>query len=568
MCSPLDARMSIWRKIRFGLRAFRQSARSRGLGSSVTKAARILRAEGPAGIAKRLRALMPLPRAGRGDARACLIVATPHVEWIARMMARLLQSHGFRAEVTGETTGAESYGHVFVLAPQMFDDLPPDVIAFQLEQHVSARWMTPAYMALLGRARAVMDYSADNIARLTAAGLPVSRLFHVPLSADPGQSPAAGQRDGVVFVGDTSAPRRQALLRELRSEFPQLHVETALFGAELDVLLDRAKVVLNLHYYDNALLETARIHQSRSHGAWVVSETAADQHLHGDLPGVLFAPVGDTEALTGAVRTALAGGDPPAADEGEFAPWFRRALLGMGIIAAEDFDAAHPDWPCPIQAPPRLCLSLRETPARRAAFLAQSQADGYQIWEGLRAVPGWRGAALSYRQMFRRLQAEDRTEAIICEDDVIFPEDFGPRLASVKAHLSDRSDWDMFSGFIADLSPEAHVTHVVTAHGETFVTLDRAVSMVFNIYRGPVIDWLARWDPSDDDAFQNTIDRRLESYRFRIVTTLPFLVGHREDAESTLREFRNAKYHPQVAASERLIREKVAAFRAQRSPIS
>ncbi|WP_255328150.1 hypothetical protein [Paracoccus albicereus] len=553
--------MSFRHSITSGLRAFRQAARARGFGASAAKALRILRHEGPVGLTKRLRALTPLPRASRGDPSACLIVTTPHVEWIARMMARILQGHGLRAEVSGDTAGAETYGHVFVLTPQMFKHLPQDFIAFQLEQHVSGRWMTPDYLALLKGARAVMDYSTANIVRLREAGLPLQRLFHVPLSPDPDVAPPQGERQGVLFVGDMSAPRRKHLIAELKTAFPDLRVEVALFGQDLDRALDRAQVILNLHFYEDALLETARIHQARSHGAWVVSETAADQDSHRDVPGVIFARAGDVDALLAGIRQALAAGPAPTIARSDFSGWFDRALLGLEIIDPDTFDDCHPDWPCKLEATPCLCLSLSETPERRAQFLKQHQASQFRIWEGLRASPGWRGAALSYRQMFNRLQAEAIDKAIICEDDVEFPADFDRRFDALRRHLAERNDWDMASGFIADLSPRAKVLDVADVEGMTVVTLNSAVSMVFNIYRRGAMSLLAGWDVNDTDPFTNTIDRRLEAGQLRVVTTLPFLVRHRDDSASTLREFGNDKYQSEIAATEKLLAEKVSAYR-------
>ena len=43
----------------------------------------------------------------------------------------------------------------------------------------------------------------------------------------------------------------------------------AVWGEELSKLLSRAKIVLNLHYYEAKILETCRILESISYGALV-----------------------------------------------------------------------------------------------------------------------------------------------------------------------------------------------------------------------------------------------------------------------------------------------------------
>lgn len=63
---------------------------------------------------------------------------------------------------------------------------------------------------------------------------------------------------------------------------------------------------------------------------------------------------------------------------------------------------------------------------------------------------------------------------------------------------------------------------------------------------------LASWDPENLDAVSNTIDRFLESQAdLRVVVTLPFFVGHREEVYSTLWGFQNTQYNDMIANSEK-----------------
>jgi hypothetical protein len=106
-----------------------------------------------------------------GDSRACLIVTTPHVAALARMMARVLREEGFSTEIAADTRDATRFGHRFVLCPQMFDPLPEGYVAVQMAQSVSPRWFTPDYLWRLGQARAVLDYSPQNLEALEAGGV-------------------------------------------------------------------------------------------------------------------------------------------------------------------------------------------------------------------------------------------------------------------------------------------------------------------------------------------------------------------------------------------------------------
>ena len=107
------------------------------------------------------------------------------------------------------------------------------------------RWLTGQYLKLLKSARAVLDYSVDNLTVLRDGGIPLDRLFHVPLDVDPGLlRPDPGPRRGVLFYGDVSSPRRQRILSRLATVIPELRIETALFGPALDQALREAAGML------------------------------------------------------------------------------------------------------------------------------------------------------------------------------------------------------------------------------------------------------------------------------------------------------------------------------------
>lgn len=495
-------------------------------------------------------------------------------------MADILRTHGYRAQIAQDAGGAAGFAHCLVISPQNFRRLPPNYIAFQLEQSVSQRWFTPDYVGKLEAARAVLDYSRENLGFLQEKGLPFERLFWLPIDTDPtvarGKKSAA--RKGALFYGDAFSPRRKEILTQLKAAIPELQIATNLFGADLSTALRNTAVVVNVHFYDGALLETTRINQALSHGAMVVSEAGADAANHGALRDVVdFAPVGDVEALIRLTRRALDDAEHRQARLGTIASFatrtdnrfragFRRFLLAQDMISFDEFNQAEPNWPAPLEAEVtrRICLTLPETSARRTQFLSQAPAADFMLWDGLRGQPGWRGAAFSHSQICRRLIAEGEDLAIICEDDVLFPADFEERLDLVQRYLA-RTEWEMFSGFIADLHPEAKILAIEEFEGVTFVHIDRAVSMVFNILRSPVMQHLAEWDAENDNPYTNTIDRWLENRPTRVVVALPFLVGHRSDAKSTLREDQITRYDELSQRSLELLDRKIRAFRAGRA---
>lgn len=512
------------------------------------------------------------------SARRLRILATPHTRYVAYMLDNMLSAAGFQVTVLDEVP-PRGFGRelVIVICPQMFARLPDNLIAFQMEQSTSARWFTRKYLDILSRSIAVFDYSTVNIGNLRKMGISLGSLFYLPIGPVPGYRDYLHRRGitlpahtssqiEVIFYGDARNERRQRMLKELDRHF-QLQIVSNLFGAELYTVLLHAKVIVNLHYYEDALLETTRIFECLSLGIPVVSETSSDR---GDYPEleqqVQYVALGDAAGMVAAVRQLLSEKPSlPRPASLEAVPpssfYLDRFLLANDLIDFDTFVARHP-------RPMRLltdcvCLSLPETPERRRSFERQPLA-GFQVFDGLRHAEGWLGCAMSYKYLIGAAARANLQRIMICEDDVVVerPE----LLHKVQSYLDTlNGQWDVFVGLLTHLAADANIRQVTEHEGLTFVHLDTMTGMVLNIYNRTVYDLFESWNPAIRDRRTNTIDRFLEGQRsLRVVTTLPFVAGHAESASSTLWGFANDKYTDIIQDSARLLSDKVAAFRASR----
>jgi len=165
---------------------------------------------------------------------------------------------------------------VFV-CPQAFLRFPPHYAVMQLEQVVTEKWQNEYYLSRLHGAMTVFDYSVNNIEYLNRCGLPRERLCHLPIDFNPDMRQESSLHDfDVVFYGDPTAPRRQRILAALKKRF-DVQVISNVFGDELYRMLARAKVLVNIHFYENALLETTRLYEALSLGGpMIVSERSCD----------------------------------------------------------------------------------------------------------------------------------------------------------------------------------------------------------------------------------------------------------------------------------------------------
>jgi len=173
--------------------------------------------------------------------------------------------------------------------------LPPDAIVYNLEQIVDgAMWVTPKYLDLLRRHR-VWDYSARNCLALRELG--VRDPIHAPLghvAALERIAPADEDID-VLFYGAYNE-RRTALLGRLSRGGLRVASSNGVYGEARDALVARARIVLNIHYYEQSRLEVPRCFYLMCNGRFILSEASADAGETGLAAGIAFAPYGELEA--------------------------------------------------------------------------------------------------------------------------------------------------------------------------------------------------------------------------------------------------------------------------------
>lgn len=514
---------------------------------------------------------------GDKDTAELVILTTTHCGYLAELMCASLEKVNIQAVVQYQMP-EEGYLDVLhiVICPQMFPVLPGQYIAYQLEQSVSSRWFTDDYLARLENSLAIFDYSLKNIAFLQDKGLSYRQIYHLPVGLLPRElvkHPVSETVD-VLFYGDINNDRRRAYVAELKKHF-SVKIINDLFGDELYAEMSKAKVIVNIHYYEGALLETTRIYECLSQNKIIVSEESADMDEHSALlPLVDFVPINNIDEMVERVRhwvhddvrrsehcVRLRKACVETPDV--FSYYFLRAFLAHDLITYEQFYTAVGDS---INFDSDMvCLGLPETVSRRADF-DNDNHYGIQYFPGLRHRLGWVGCGLSYKFLLHRAKDIGLERIMICEDDIQFPDHFLSRLDSVNEYLNERNDWDLFSGLIANLHQDTKILACVEHDEQKYVTIDKMTSTVMNIYSKGFYEKLLGWDDRNHDAKTNTIDRYIESRSdLHVITTPKFLVGHKEELDSTLWGFNNSTYREMIAESERLLGLKLDEFSSKKS---
>lgn len=192
-----------------------------------------------------------------------------------------LRSLGYRVEILFNKANPLSRNIVFgsCISPRRTGRiLPAGSIIFNLEQiNFASKWCGEDYLAHL-RAFEVWDYSAANARALTGLGI---RALHVPLGYVPEMTrlrPDFPLENEALFYG-LITERRDKLLRALAATGIGLLATQEAFGALRDVLLARSRLVLNIHQFLPARLETARLGYVWANKKPVLSERRADTEV-------------------------------------------------------------------------------------------------------------------------------------------------------------------------------------------------------------------------------------------------------------------------------------------------
>jgi len=497
------------------------------------------------------------------------IMCTKHTWFIGQLIQNSLKKAGIDADIlTDEPTEYSEKLHI-VVCPQMFRRLPGKYISFQMEQTISSRWLNETYFDLLESSYAVFDYSLKNIEYFRKT-VGFSRMFYyLPVDYLPGIRMETGDyKYDVVFYGDPNNSRRQAALKKLKHHF-NIKILSEVFGEELYSELSRARVVVNIHYYENAMLETTRLYETLSLGkSVIVSERSVDSMEDERLEGIVdFVPVDDFDLMIDKISYWLSHEEERRAavernnelfihHSSAFDYYFLRFLLANDWLSFDEFYRLAGDY---VNFDTNhICISLPESMERGKAFREEIRDKniGFELFPALRHRRGWTGCGLSYKFIMKKAQEQNMDSILICEDDVFLPDDFDYRWGLCEAYLNKHDDWDIFQGIMSDIG-DVTISAVHKELGQTFIHMDHMISAVFNYYRKNMFERVLSWDEKNDDVNSNTFDRVLESQELRVVCTDPFLVGHKDDLYSDVWGFRNYQYKSLIEDSSRKLNSMV-----------
>lgn len=180
-----------------------------------------------------------------------------------------LQKLGHDASLVEHIDVKDNSLYIIYAAQKVFH-FPKNYIVYQTEVSSSA-WFTPKYLKIIQGAICVWEYSEANVSKYSKHN---NRVAVVSPGVSELETP--DKDGGILFYGwIQGSKRRESILKTLSKQI-KIDVITHTLEGEMWYLLSRAKVVLNLHYYEHAPIEAFRINEALSFNCHVVSERSAN----------------------------------------------------------------------------------------------------------------------------------------------------------------------------------------------------------------------------------------------------------------------------------------------------
>ncbi len=164
-----------------------------------------------------------------------------------------------------------------ILFPQTLKLFPQKnkYIIYQLEQVKQSKWIDNTYLNRLKNSLISWDYSIENYNNFDFEIKKKLFIFPIPILKLKEDNNNKFEYD-ILFVGELNQ-RRKLILNFLKTKYKILIISNTHYYTDLYNEAKKCKILLNLHFYDNAILETCRINEMLMLNKIIISELPSDK---------------------------------------------------------------------------------------------------------------------------------------------------------------------------------------------------------------------------------------------------------------------------------------------------
>lgn len=216
------------------------------------------------------------------------IVTCKYGIYISKQLQYMLESLGLETTIIYDIQKKDSLDTdciFIILFPHEVSVIPikSNYIIYQLEQIQQSPWLTRKTIEIIKNSIFTMDYSLYNLNILSNLNDEKlnSKLFYQPMPIMNESQKNTHVKNDILFFGGLNT-RRQTILNRIKNEF-NIKIISGRFGEEIEDLIKTSKIIINLHYYRDAVLETARLNEVIIYNKIIISELGISYDYNNDL---------------------------------------------------------------------------------------------------------------------------------------------------------------------------------------------------------------------------------------------------------------------------------------------
>lgn len=209
-----------------------------------------------------------------------LIFSTKFGNYIANSIKFVLKQNNIDSDIIFEIDYKNPLLHI-ILFSQKVKIFPKNYIIYQLEQKDISNWIDAKYELSIYHSIKSFDYSQSNIEKFHDILKKKISFFPIPLISIDSYYVNGLKNiniiptNNILFYGSLNDIRKNKLQKLNQKLYPKYHIKILnnIYGDQLLYEILNSRIVLNIHFYKDAILETCRINEILSCRRQVISET-------------------------------------------------------------------------------------------------------------------------------------------------------------------------------------------------------------------------------------------------------------------------------------------------------
>jgi len=202
------------------------------------------------------------------------IITTELIKSIAENMKCLLKDLEYNVNINYQLTAEDkTKDNIYIIIADKIDInmLPKKYILYQVEQSTSP-WFTDDYLKIISNSKFVWDFSLNNKMKYSHLNkntcyMPMPYYINKDIYNN-----NTNTKFDILFYGACNRRRDIIINNIVKRKKYKVRIAYDICGEERDTLIKQSKIIINLHYYNNAALETCRINEVLKFNKLVISE--------------------------------------------------------------------------------------------------------------------------------------------------------------------------------------------------------------------------------------------------------------------------------------------------------